>query len=869
MAMASTTTLNASDARGSDGDKGDSRCLLSPTTTDWSVINNDYHTTFRLFNYNDQRDGVYSATSATPFHHTSSLLFDKNCVAPQEQFQQGHSSQQHQNDCQKQNTCQLKCNSNSLGKYATILLQRNSPEELRSGIDESLGPYISSRLTEFMESSAAKKVLSLEDSWIDYESVLELILEHCSMTKDVATQTLYAIYRAAQTGEIPFQFTEERDGKGHDGQRCHGILDSNSNPIVTSFSHTQIYHQYDQPQSRQQDYNSKDLGDDELEMLVGQMMFEDDEEEQEIKCNGDQMKIAAKNREESKSRLSSYLYEDAVESGIIDMPSDSNIRGQVNHANGTSGLSNSPNSVSSINGDPAIVNGDPAIININCHPPRPSKASNLTVKEQKKRNKAADDMLAKDVAAALFKPSRPRSNSNLSDTATSKRNGAATNATTSASPTLFPSIGTTPPNNFYPIENSNCGYYFNSGSYQQHDHYHYQDAIAQQIQATAELLLSMQSDLSTNAALSASMMANGDVNIAYYLIDQAMNAPLICRHMLQYTCYRADCAFSHDVDGHTCTFWLKGRCGKGDSCRFLHGFNKYLMEGICEPIHQASSTIVSTDTISGTVDQQHQLLSQEDLPAPCSATFGGAIVTQNLLRENESRKRDSISSPRNTSPFSMPPRMGFVPLDPFESSTSCLQKAEVTDNKDIRTISFAKIAAVNDDTLSASSFFKSSSSNNFVGKHQKEKVMKIPQELWTSSMSRDSTLYFQMADPFERYNAVNSNHIRPTQTADGLLHVIDLHYQSVKTAPLILSTVLPQKLVEVSELSNQERTKGAGVWIITGSGHHVNTQSHQKRNGVLENAVLKWLQEAGYDHCRGKDRNGYGGAIYVTADPLT
>lgn len=174
-------------------------------------------------------------------------------------------------------------------------------------------------------------------------------------------------------------------------------------------------------------------------------------------------------------------------------------------------------------------------------------------------------MLAKDVAAALFKPSRPRSNSNLSDTATSKRNGVATNATTSASPTLFPSIGTTPPNNFYPIENSNCGYYLTSGSYQQHDHY--QDAIAQQIQATAELLLSMQSDLSTNAALSASIMANGDVNIAYYLIDQAMNAPPVCRHMLQYTCYRADCAFSHDVGKQYALFRLS--CHLPDS-RMLH-----------------------------------------------------------------------------------------------------------------------------------------------------------------------------------------------------------------------------------------------------------------------------------------------------------
>jgi hypothetical protein len=147
---------------------------------------------------------------------------------------------------------------------------------------------------------------------------------------------------------------------------------------------------------------------------------------------------------------------------------------------------------------------------------------------------------------------------------------------------------------------------------------------------------------------------------------------------------------------------------------------------------------------------------------------------------------------------------------------------------------------------------------------QKEKAVKIPQDLWTCSSNRDPSL-FQIADPIERFNAVNNAQIRAKQLSSGLPYVMDLHFQSVKTAQIVLATVLPQKLDEISKLSQREAAKEAGVWIITGSGHHVNTQSHQKRNGVLENAVLKWLQDEGYEHFIGKDRNGFSGAIYVTA----
>jgi hypothetical protein len=45
----------------------------------------------------------------------------------------------------------------------------------------------------------------------------------------------------------------------------------------------------------------------------------------------------------------------------------------------------------------------------------------------------------------------------------------------------------------------------------------------------------------------------------------------VCRHYLAGGCWRADCAFAHDVTGTVCRFWLQGRCARGDACVFRHG----------------------------------------------------------------------------------------------------------------------------------------------------------------------------------------------------------------------------------------------------------------------------------------------------------
>jgi hypothetical protein len=158
--------------------------------------------------------------------------------------------------------------------------------------------------------------------------------------------------------------------------------------------------------------------------------------------------------------------------------------------------------------------------------------------------------------------------------------------------------------------------------------------------------------------------------------------------------------------------------------------------------------------------------------------------------------------------------------------------------------SFANVASSGyDDTSSFAQPVDSTSSSTYKVGGSFKQYAKIPQDLWNASERRDSSV-FHIADPLERYNEVASTN--PRQDA------IDLHFQSVKTFPVVLSTILDGKLREHGE-----------VWVVTGSGHHVDTFSHQKRGGILEEAVNSWLDSYGYDYARGRDRNGYGGAVLV------
>lgn len=52
------------------------------------------------------------------------------------------------------------------------------------------------------------------------------------------------------------------------------------------------------------------------------------------------------------------------------------------------------------------------------------------------------------------------------------------------------------------------------------------------------------------------------------------NLPKPCVFFLEGNCRRSDCKYSHDLSSITCKYWIEGFCFKGDSCPFLHSFNR-------------------------------------------------------------------------------------------------------------------------------------------------------------------------------------------------------------------------------------------------------------------------------------------------------
>ena len=123
----------------------------------------------------------------------------------------------------------------------------------------------------------------------------------------------------------------------------------------------------------------------------------------------------------------------------------------------------------------------------------------------------------------------------------------------------------------------------------------------------------------------------------------------------------------------------------------------------------------------------------------------------------------------------------------------------------------------------------------------------VPTELWVPQYLRNPAI-FQEQDPMLRYAMVMESH-------GGRKHVIDLHYQSTRTAPTVLDSVLAEHLANISAEQ--------GLWIITGTGHHV-AEGHQKGGGVLYEAVDRYLTERGIAHVPGKDATGrLAGAFFL------
>ena len=124
------------------------------------------------------------------------------------------------------------------------------------------------------------------------------------------------------------------------------------------------------------------------------------------------------------------------------------------------------------------------------------------------------------------------------------------------------------------------------------------------------------------------------------------------------------------------------------------------------------------------------------------------------------------------------------------------------------------------------------------------KVVRIPEELWIDSVQRDAGTFY-IEDPLDRYEA---NQICSRD------EVVDLHFQSSKTAPIVLDAVLEKAFAN---------SPTGEIWIITGSGHHVAKGSHQKQGGQLLKLVGDYLMEKGWKYSIGKDQSGHHGALCV------
>jgi hypothetical protein len=365
------------------------------------------------------------------------------------------------------------------------------------------------------------------------------------------------------------------------------------------------------------------------------------------------------------------------------------------------------------------------------------------------------------------------------------------------------------------------------------------DQQQQQLQwhSVVEMLLSMNHDVSEEVAGVAAVTAGLDVNVAQYLIDEASSAAPVCRHLLTSGCYRSDCTFSHDVLGHTCTFWLRGRCGKGDSCRFLHGFNEALLQDIY-PAQQPMMIMTPQQSTYST----GVVIPPEQTPYS-HPSASGMMHAFDLPQQQQVLSGGAYSSPLLSSSY--PKNGGFMGGGaswelPAVTEVSAGPPASSSSAAPSSSFSFANIASQGyNDT---SSFPRSQAPPGHCAPPVVPTV-RIPQDLWNPHENRDSS-FFYIADPIERYRKVAVTVRRED--------ILDLHFQSTKTFPVVLSTVLPEKLAQWEE-----------VWIVMGTGHHVGSKTHQKGGGALETSVVAWLTHEGYVFARGRDRNGQGGAVLV------
>jgi Smr domain len=541
-------------------------------------------------------------------------------------------------------------------------------------------------------------------------------------------------------------------------------------------------------------------------------------------------------------------------------------------------------------------------------PPRNNSSQKKLTSQQERQR------LAQDIAASLFQPttittSRSRQSSideSRVQTAASSSSSSANTTNTTSSPNSTTSNNLSPnlsPNLHAMTPGSTSGG-SDSSLYHQHDvNAYYQEQQQQQHEwnMIMDMLLIHNPDLSEEAASAAAYLSSTyllehshghhnhqqqhyyDVNVAQYLIDCAMPAPPVCRHLLNDGCYRSDCTYSHDIDAHVCLFWLRGRCRRGNNgdanCRFLHGFDEKVLQDIDPSLlivsennnrhlstydehHQGSSSVYEEDANYGSSSSS----SDYGLPPPAIASH---------YPPASSAWKSEAPGPRAASMTTTAPSFANIASQGYQTAASSFATTASSP-------SFAAPTANSFSTNTTTTTTKAAaiSSNN-------ARKVDIPQDLWNAHENRDSSVFY-IADPIERYHAVSAASLsssmttmarQPQQQQQQCDNIIDLHFQSTKTFGIVLESILPTKLERHllqqqqdyykkssgSSSSSSSASSPPGVWIVTGTGHHVGSKTHQKGGGALEQAVLEWLTEHGYDFLRGRDRNGQGGAVLVTS----
>eukprot|EP00591_Stephanopyxis_turris_P010642 CAMPEP_0195529172 /NCGR_PEP_ID=MMETSP0794_2-20130614/31614_1 /TAXON_ID=515487 /ORGANISM="Stephanopyxis turris, Strain CCMP 815" /LENGTH=819 /DNA_ID=CAMNT_0040660437 /DNA_START=305 /DNA_END=2764 /DNA_ORIENTATION=- len=549
--------------------------------------------------------------------------------------------------------------------YARNLLKQNSPAEVRLSIDDSLGPYITSILRDSIDATFGNypDVTQLAE----YENLVELVIEHCAMTNvALARETLIGIYQAVCTGAIP------SDGNHNDTSLFLGLMDSlleNGRDDMDELDKS----------SRIPDGECGEKVDD-LEYLVNQMIQPSDDEgnadcsssvgssissanhhphgkvtpcfdakPEGIACGekSHTVPIVTPTKLKDMAAIASPAIDMHLPSDLLaamDDPSTPVPRKLIITAEGRDGVLPKTLNFGGAGSE------DPTSTGLVL----PTQGPSTNIATSKKEKKKAKDKKAKDLAAALFRPARPRSNSNLSDKSPKLLQPSPNNATCLSLGGQMPPFSLSSTSNTgseHSISSIKSGYPQRSSILSKHApqnelcHPEEITSLQQQqlqIQSASEILLTMNVDLSEAAALEAALVSNADINVAQYLLDQATSAPPVCRHMLHNACYRSDCQFSHDVEGHTCSFWMKGRCGKGDECRFLHGFHEKLLEGMIQ------TPVKSEEESCGKNKRSGRIRSSSMGGVPQSAQPQGiCIVTNNLVSHNQ-----TFSSMRRLSPSS-------------------------------------------------------------------------------------------------------------------------------------------------------------------------------------------------------------------------